>query len=78
MIIQWIIVFVAYVLLDIIWAEYTKAIASKKRLTASSWAAIIPIMSTILLVAFISNMWLLSAAAFGAFVGTWISMSIND
>ena len=78
MIAQWIIVFFAYVLLDIIWAEYTKAIASKKRMMASLWSAIIPVMSAILFVAFISNMWLLTAAACGAFVGTWLSLSIDD
>lgn len=78
MIIQWTIVFFAYVLLDIIWAEYTKAIASKKRLMASLWSAIIPVMSAVLFVTFISNMWLLTAAACGAFVGTWLSLSIDD
>jgi hypothetical protein len=78
MLIQWIVVFFAYVLLDIIWAEYTKAIASKKRLMASLWSAIIPVMSAILFVTFISNMWLLTAAACGAFVGTWLSLSIDD
>ena len=78
MIVQWIIVFFAYVLLDIIWAEYTKAIASKKRLMASLWSAIIPVMSAILFVTFIANMWLLTAAACGAFVGTWLSLSIDD
>jgi hypothetical protein len=78
MLVQWIVVFFAYVLLDIIWAEYTKAVASKKRLMASLWSAIIPVMTTILVVAFISNMWLLTAAACGAFVGTWLSLSIDD
>jgi nicotinamide riboside transporter PnuC len=78
MITQWIIVFFAYVLLDIIWAEYTKAIASRKRLMASSWAAVIPVMSSILFIAFVSNPWLLSAAACGGFVGTWLSVSMED
>lgn len=78
MIPEWLLVFLAYVLLDIIWAEYTKAIASKKRLMAASWAAIIPVMSSVLFIMFVSNPWLLSAAALGAFVGTWISVSIDD
>lgn len=78
MIVQWIIVFFAYVILDVIWAEYTKAIASKKRLMASLWSAVIPVMSAALFVVFLSNMWLLTAAACGAFVGTWLSLSIND
>lgn len=78
MIIEWFIVFFAYVLLDIVWAEYTKAISAKKRLPASLWAAVIPVMSSILFIAFVSNPWLLSAAAIGGFVGTWISVSIDD
>ena len=78
MLVQWIIVFLAYVLLDIIWAEYTKAISSKKRLMAASWAAIIPVMSSILFITFVSSPWLLSAAAAGGFVGTWISVSLED
>jgi len=75
MIIQWLGVFFAYVILDIVWAKYTLAIARNNKVPAAFWSAIVPVLSALVVIQYVTNPWLLIPMALGGAVGTWIAMS---
>lgn len=72
--IEFILVFVIYIIIDIAYALYTKAVAQDKIIAASMWASILPVLTAFLVVQYIGNMYLVVPMMLGAFVGTYIAL----
>lgn len=70
--IQALIVFVAFVILDVVYALYTLAVAHRRIGEAVLWAAMIPALSAYIVTAYIDNAWMVVPACMGAAVGTWL------
>ena len=67
-------VMLLYVVIDIVWAKYTQAIAKNNVLAASSCATIIPILSAFVVLQYIHNIYVLIPMAIGSFIGTYIAL----
>lgn len=67
-------VFAAFVVLDIVWALYTRAIARHWPVIAMATAAAIPALSGFVAIQYVENHWMLIPAALGGAVGTGIGM----
>ncbi len=68
------IVFMAMELLDWIYAEYVKAAAGRLEHKASFHAACLILITGFVTTSYVANPWLLIAAFFGAYAGTWLSI----
>lgn len=73
-----VIVFFIYVVLDIAWTKYTQSIANNNKLKACVWAAIIPVLSAVLVLQYTSNNYAIIPMALGGAFGTWIAMTYID
>jgi hypothetical protein len=69
-----IIVFVAMAVLDFVFAEYTKATADRKILTASNWAAMIIPLNVVVVSGYVTVWWMLFPAAASPWLGTLLSI----
>lgn len=67
-------VFLAMVLLDVVFALYIKATADDRILAASSWAAAIQICNVFVVTRFVQDKRLVVPCALGAFVGTGLAL----
>ena len=74
MIEQFLMVFFIYIIIDIAYDLYTKSVAQDKILSASMWAAIIPVLTAYLVLQYIDNASLFIPMMLGAFVGTYIAL----
>lgn len=74
MIEQFFLVLFIYIIIDIAYALYTKAVAQNKIIAASTWASILPVLTAFLVVQYIGNMYLVIPMMLGAFVGTYIAL----
>ena len=75
--ILWIQVFLALVVIDILYAVYTKQVMKDKPAYSSLLAAGIYVINAIITINFVIDPWLLIPAGLGAFVGTYIGVKIN-
>ena len=66
-------VFLAYVVLDFVWARYTIDLATQHPL-AMLWAAIIPVLGGYVVIQYVKTPWLLGPVALGAVAGTFLGM----
>lgn len=69
--------FVAAFMLDIIWARYTIALADRRALQAGGWSMLIFLVGGGLSVAYVHNPRLLIPAALGAFAGTYYAVKTD-
>lgn len=69
-------VFVAYVLLDFVFARYNIACVQRRVAAASTWSMLIVVFGGYITIKFVSDPWMLIPAALGAFVGTYISVAL--
>lgn len=67
-------VMVTYILIDIAYAKYTQAVAKNKILAASIWSSVIPVMTAILVLQYVNNIYVLIPMAIGAFIGTYLAL----
>jgi hypothetical protein len=67
----WLLVAFGMFALDYVWALYTKAIAAEKPMASANWAVVIIMLSGFVTTAYIHDPWLLTAAAVGAWLGTF-------
>lgn len=67
-------VFAAYMILDFIFAEYNMACADKRPWRAAWFAALIPIFSATVVLAYVEDPVYIISAAAGGFVGTLIAV----
>ena len=75
--IEWIAIFIGLVIIDILYAIYTKQIQKDNPLLSSASATAIYLISAAIVIGFVQDPWLLVPAALGAFVGTYIGVKIN-
>jgi uncharacterized membrane protein YfcA len=74
----WLQVFFGLVVIDVLYAIYTKQVQKDNAILASLSAAVLYIISGLVVVGFVKDIWLLVPAGLGAFVGTYIGVKIND
>jgi hypothetical protein len=72
------IVFVAVFIADIIWVFYIKYVAMSKAIRASMMAVIVYVLSAIVIVTYISNIWYLLPASIGSYFGTYTAIKFHD
>lgn len=77
MIVSWIEIFLGMVVIDLIYAIYTKQIQKDNAVFASFSATAIYIINALVVIGFVNNMWLIIPAGLGAFVGTYLGVKIN-
>jgi hypothetical protein len=68
------IVFVAMVLLDVVFAYYIIDTAAKYTVAASAWAAAIQVCNAVVVVSFVKTWKTVFPAALGAFFGTYLAI----
>lgn len=73
----WIEIFFALVIIDVLYAIYTKQIQKDNPLYSSLLASSIYIINALVVLGFVHDPWLLIPSALGAFVGTYIGVKIN-
>lgn len=73
-VINWIAVFAATVLADVIWAKYIMHVSGNSRWPACLYAAAIIVVGGFSTIEFTADPWMLIPAALGAAVGTWVTV----
>jgi uncharacterized membrane protein YfcA len=74
---EWLLVFLALVLVDVLNAIYIKHIEKNNAVLASSTAVVLFLAASMAVIGYVDNNWLLIPASAGAFVGTYIGIKIN-
>ena len=69
-------VFVAMVVLDVVFAMYTLRVAERDVLEASFWAATIQLANAFVVVAYVKDRRMAIPCALGAFVGTYFALRL--
>lgn len=67
-------VFVGVIVLDYVYAEYTKAAADRNAIVSSNMAMALIVITGFVTSCYVVNQWLLIPAAAGAWVGTYLSI----
>lgn len=67
-------VFVFMVLVDIVWAEYTKAVTASRPFVAGIWTMGIIVFGAFPTIAYVNDHTMLIPAALGGFCGTYLSI----
>lgn len=73
-ILLWMAVFVGVIVLDYVYAEYTKAAADRNAIVSSNMAMFLIVITGFVTSCYVINQWLLIPAAAGAWVGTYLSI----
>jgi len=73
----WIQIFLGLVIVDVLYAIYTKQVQKDNAFYSSISASAIYIINALIVIGFVNDIWLLIPAALGAFVGTYIGVKIN-
>ena len=68
-------VFIAMVVLDIVFALYIVEASSKQMLAASFWAAAIQVCNVFVVVSYVNDKRMVVPCTLGAFVGTWLAIA---
>lgn len=67
-------VFVAMIVTDIVWAQYTHAVSSHNLRKAPPMAVAIIGIGAFVTTSYVENHWLIIPAAIGAYIGTFMSV----
>lgn len=71
---EFIIAFLAMLVMDYCYAKYTKTAAHSHKLQASTWATLLIVCNSVVMISVVNNIYTLPAVMAGAFVGTWIAL----
>lgn len=74
---EWILVFFAMLVVDVLNAIYIKHIEKNNAMLASFTAVVLFLAASVAVIGYVDNHWLLIPASAGAFVGTYIGIKIN-
>ena len=74
---EWILVFFALLIVDVLNAVYIKHIQKNNAILASSTAVVLFLASSVAVIGYVDDHWLLIPATAGAFVGTYIGIKIS-
>lgn len=72
---QALLVFLAMVVLDVVFALYVIECAAKNAVMASTWASLIQLCNAFVVVAFVRDWRMAAPCAAGAFLGTWLAIT---
>lgn len=75
--IEWLQVFFGLIIIDVLYAIYTKQVQRDNLFWSSLLATIIFVINAVVVISFVDNHWLLIPAGLGAFIGTYIGVKIN-
>jgi len=75
---SWIQIFLALVIIDLLYAIYTKQVQKDNAIISSLSAAALYIINALVVIGFVKDIWLLIPAGLGAFVGTYIGVKLNN
>jgi uncharacterized membrane protein YfcA len=78
MIIDWAVSFFALFFVDIGYVLYMQNVQKRKKIVASTFATLIFILNSVVIINFTQDKFLLIPAIIGAFVGTYVGMIIED
>jgi len=78
MIMDWAVSFFALFFVDIGYVLYMQNVQKRKKIVASTFATLIFILNSVVIINFTENKTLLIPAIIGAFVGTYVGMIIED
>lgn len=71
---RWLLVFLAAVVVDFIWARYTAAVTSSRAI-AAAWLSIgIIVSNAVVTVGYVTDYWLIVPTAAGAWCGTYFAI----
>lgn len=73
---KFMIAFVAMVVLDFVWVIYTRSIVEKHPFRASCTAALMQLLTAVVVLAYVAEPTAVAGAMLGAFSGTWIAMKV--
>jgi xanthine/uracil permease len=71
---NYLIIFISLVLIDIVYIFYLKYVAQNKINKASGWASVVTLLNGIIIINYSSDIYSVLSAMIGAYVGTFISM----
>jgi len=77
-VIKYLIIFIALLITDVIWALYIRWSASGKAFRAAVLSILIYVIGAFTFAEFIKDTWVLIPAAAGCFVGTYITIKYLD
>jgi hypothetical protein len=63
--------------LDLVYGAYTIALVERKEHKAGALAGVLIVLSGGAAIAYVNNPWLLIPAAFGGYMGTWLSVNLD-
>ena len=75
---EYVLIFVAVFVIDILYTYYLKAVQDNKAAVASLLAAAVYVLASVVVINYTENHLLLIAAAFGAMCGTYIGMRMKS
>ena len=75
---NWLLVFVATLLVDFCWTRYNVHSAAKHAHRAAAWSAGIILFGFVNVVSYTADHWLVIPALLGAYAGTWVAIRCGD
>lgn len=75
--IEAILIFLATAVSDILWVFYIRRTGEGKAAAAATFSSLIVLLGGLVILAYVNNQWYLIPAAFGAFVGTLITIKFD-
>ncbi len=72
-----ILIFLATAASDVLWVFYIRRTSEGKAVSAAIFSAFIILLGGLVILAYVNNQWYLIPAAFGAFVGTLITIKFD-
>ncbi len=72
-----ILIFLATAASDVLWVFYIRRTSKGKAISAAAFSSMIVLLGGFVVLAYVDNRWYLIPAAFGAFVGTILSIKLD-
>jgi len=73
----YVVVFLGMFFTDIIYTYYLGAVQDKRAFAASNWAVVVYLTTTLLVISYTIDHWLLIPAILGAWLGTYIGIKLK-
>lgn len=74
---EYVFIFTAVFVIDILYTFYLKAVQDSKPLIASGLASIVYVLACVVVINYTTDNWLLIPAALGAFCGTYVGIRLK-
>lgn len=69
--------FLAIAIMDVCYAYWARRAAQGAALEASAWATVLIVLNGLAMVNIVNDLWNIVAAAFGAFIGTYVAIRLD-